>query len=352
MKKIIPVLAILFIVSAMVFVLFHNKAEVERKANNTQITTVIPVSTMMIQKQTFDSSLTKTSTIVARNEVSVVAQTSGKVIAVYVNVGSRLNAGAPMFKIDDAVLRSKLASARTAYDVARKEWERAVRLHQEQVISDSDLESYEQTFRSNEANYNSAQQDYNDSTVTAPIRGVVTDRTVDLGATVSSGSAVATLVDDSAYKITVNIGEQEVFKLKTGDAVKVETGVYSGVTLSGRIKSISGKSDAVHTFPVEVMIVSDKAHPLKSGIFGKVTFNLGTVRDALVIPREALAGSMKVPQVYVVEQGVARLRNIVVGSEADAKLVVTAGLSENERIVVSGQENLKDNATVKVINSK
>lgn len=307
---------------------------------------------MTIQKQTVESTYTKTSTIAAGNEVAVVAQTSGKVIAVYASVGSHLRAGAPLFKIDDAVLRSKLASARTAYDVARKEWERNVHLHQEQVISDFDLESSEETFQSAKANYNSAQQDYNYSTVTAPISGVVTDRAVDLGATVSSGTTVATMVDDSAYKITVNVGEQEAFKLKSGDIVKIETDVYPGVTLTGRIKSISGKSDAVHTFPVEVTIVNDKTHPLKSGIFGKVTFRLGTIRDALVIPRQALAGSLKEPQVYVIERGVAKLRSIVVGAEVDDKLVVTTGLSEKEQVVVSGQENLQDNAAIKVINAQ
>ncbi|TCL72394.1 RND family efflux transporter MFP subunit [Hydrogenispora ethanolica] len=352
MRKLIPLLLLLLIAGAMVFVLFHNKAEVDRKANNAQAATVTPVSVMTARKQTVDSSYTRTSTIVADNEVSVVAQASGKVVAVYADVGSRLNAGAPLFKIDDAVLRSKLASARTAYDVARKEWERAVRLHQEQVISDSDLESCEETFQSSKANYNAAQQDYNDATITAPVRGVVTERAVALGATVSSGTVVATLIDDSAYKITVNVGEQEAFKLKTGDAVKIETDVYPGVALSGRIRSISGKSDAVHTFPVEVQIVNDKTHPLKSGIFGKVTFHLGTLRDALVIPREALVGSVKEPRIYVAEHGVAKLRDIVVGAEVDAKLVVTAGLSENEPVIVSGQENLRDNAAIKVIHMK
>ncbi len=350
MKKALLGVIVLGLIGLMAFVLVRNKSEAEQRAKNANRQLSIPVSTTTVRRQTLQSTFSKTGTIQANNEVTVVAQTSGKVIAVYVNVGSRVNAGSPIAKIEDLVLKSKLASARTAYAVAQKDWERSRKLHEEKIISDSDLESYEKALQIAKADLDSAQDNYDNSTITAPISGVISARAVDLGATVNSGTAVATLVDNSAFKITVNVDEVQAFKLKTGDTVAIETAVYPNVKLSGGIKSISVKSDAVHTFPVEITILNDKAHPLKSGVFGKVIFELGSAANVLAIPREALVGSIKTPQVYVVENGRAVLRDLVIDSEINSYLIVKKGLNENDSVVTNGQENLSNNAAVKVIN--
>jgi RND family efflux transporter MFP subunit len=331
----------------MVFTLFHRKAEADRKANTT-VETVQSVTTITVQKQTLQSNFSKVGEIQANNQISIVSQIQGTVEAVYANVGSYLTAGAPLFKIDDELPKSNLASAETSYQKAQKDWERAQELHKQQVISDSELESAKSTLNSAEASYISAKRQYKNSYITAPISGVVADRPISLGAYVSSGTTVATLLDKSVFKVKVNVGEQEAFKLKVGDPVTVETDVYPGVLLSGRIKSISDQSDAAHTFPVEVTLPDSKEHPLKSGIFGTAHFQLETESNVLTIPREALVGSTKNPQVYVVEDGRVKLREIVVGSEIDTKLVVTKGLTENEQVVVSGQDNLTDNMAVKI----
>jgi hypothetical protein len=121
------------------------------------------------------------------------------------------------------------------------------------------------------------------------------------------------------------------------------------VTFSGRIDSISAKCDAAHNYPVKIIIHNNHSqYPLKSGMYGKATFDvLG--QDALVIPRTALAGSVKHPQVFVVEGKKARLRDIVVGDQVGTKLTVVQGLNEGDNIVYSGQDNIKDNSQVEIL---
>jgi RND family efflux transporter MFP subunit len=349
MKKVLLLFSVIVIAGIMVFTLFHRKAEADRKANTT-VDTVQSVSTITLQKQNLQSDFNKVGEIQANNQVTVVSQIQGTVQAVYANVGSYLIAGAPLFKIDDELPKSNLNSAEASYQKAQKDWERAQELHKEQVISDSELESARATMRSAEASYISAKREYKNSYITAPISGVITDRPINLGAYVSTGTTVATLLDKSIFKVKVNVGEQEAFKLKVGDPVTVETDVYPGVSFNGRIKSISDQSDAAHTFPVEVTLPDSEKYPLKSGIFGTVHFQLGSENNALTIPREALVGSVKNPQVYVFANGRVKLRDIVVGSEINTKLVVTKGLNVNEQVVSSGQDNLADNMAVKKVN--
>jgi RND family efflux transporter MFP subunit len=348
MKKLLLALSGIGIVGLMVLVLFHNKAEVEKKAKVTHSASV-PVIVTEVQLETPQTNLIKVGLIVANNEVAVVSEASGKIVGVHAGVGSYLRAGTPIVKLDDELTKANLLSAQTNYDKARKDWERAQELHNQESISSSELESARNNFLAAEAARLSAKRQYENTTITTPISGIVTARPVNLGVMVNPGTVVATIIDTASFKVTVNVGSGEVFKLKTGDRVGVATDVYPGTEFMGRIVSISDRSDEARTFPVEVGITNQKEHPLKSGIYGKVTFRLETERPVLAIPRDAVIGSIKDPQVYVVENGVAKLREIVIGSESDAKLEVIRGLSEQERVVVSGQDNLQDNATVEVM---
>jgi multidrug efflux pump subunit AcrA (membrane-fusion protein) len=86
-------------------------------------------------------------------------------------------------------------------------------------------------------------------------------------------------------------------------------------------------------------------------MFGRVHFTSLSERQALTIPREALIGSVRSAQVFVAENGVARLKSITVGQEAGKMLEVVSGLQEGEQVIVSGQNNLRDGYAINVINN-
>lgn len=85
-------------------------------------------------------------------------------------------------------------------------------------------------------------------------------------------------------------------------------------------------------------------------MFGRVNFVSMTRTETLAIPREALVGSVKNPQVFVIENGMAKRRDLVVGDLIGSKIAVLQGLREGETVVVSGQNNLKDSVTVDIVN--
>lgn len=85
-------------------------------------------------------------------------------------------------------------------------------------------------------------------------------------------------------------------------------------------------------------------------MFADVRFMDHTVEDHLVIPRQALVGSVQNAHVFVVKDGIATLRNIVIGSAYNDYLEVLSGLEAGESVVTSGQDNLENNYKVEVIN--
>jgi RND family efflux transporter MFP subunit len=345
-KKVLLLIGSLVVVVLIAFVLFNNKAEMERKANIAPITS-IPVSVVSATKQNIQRNLTQVGVIVAINDVNIVSEVSGKIINVLAKEGTYVAAGAPIVKVDDTLLNAKFLATQTSYQKSQKDWERKQALYKDQLISDAELELARQTFKATEAQYIADQKQYQNTLVTSPISGVVTSRPVNIGTMLNPGTVVANIVDISMFKVKLNVGEEDAFTLKAGDVVTIETDVYPGVKFTGRIDSISVKGDESHTYPVQVLLPNNKQYPLKSGMFGRVTFRTNN-QMALLIPRDALVGSIKNPQVFVVNDSKAALRQIVIGSEAGTNITIKKGLNEGDTVVISGQDNLRDGATVNV----
>jgi RND family efflux transporter MFP subunit len=347
MKKYIYIGVAVVLVVAVVLTLQHNKAQSEAKAaRGAETEKAVTVAVMPVKKGTLTEALSLVGTIAANNDVPIVSETSGKVKSVYTKVGQSVGGGSVLFQVDDELKYAAYQSAQVGYEKAKKDYERYEALHKDGGVSDGQLEQFRQSFKSLESQFVTARRQYTDAKIKTPIAGIVTARNVDVGAYVNMGTVVANVVDISRLKVKVSVGEADVFKLGVGDEVEITTDVYPTAILKGKIETISSKGDDAHTYPVEISLPNSKAFPLKAGMFGRVNFlSLGN-RETLVIPREALVGSVKNAEVYVADGTTAHLRKITVGRDAGMQLEVLSGLKEGEILVTGGQNNLRDGAQI------
>lgn len=348
--KIIGTVVTVVVLGLIVMTLLNNKAKSSAKAQQSELSTTLPVTAQTVAYSQLQEDLTLVGTVQANNDVTVISETSGRVKQVNIKIGDNVSAGAVLVAVDDELRQAALLSAQANFDKSKADFDRNEALFKEHAVTASQLDAARLGLKSAEAQLITARRQAKDTKVTAPISGQVTARPVDLGAQLNVGSQVATIVDISKLKVRVNVAENDVFKMKNGDKVNITTEVYPNTTFEGRIISISAKGDEAHTYPVEIGLPNSKTNPLRAGMFARTTF-VAVKRDKyLAIPREALVGSVKDAHVYVVENGnTARLRTVSIGGEADGKLAITQGLKEGENIVVNGQNNLKDGATVVVV---
>ncbi|KAF0138191.1 MAG: RND family efflux transporter MFP subunit, partial [Stygiobacter sp.] len=256
--------------------------------------------------------------------------------------------GSVLIEVDSELREAGYKAAKVAYEKAKKDLERFENLYKENSISESQIEQSRWGFQSAEAQYIVARRQLSDTKITTPISGIVTSRMVNIGSMVMGApqaTVVANVVDISKLKVKVNVAEKDVFRLKVGDKAEVTSDIFPNTTFTGTVFSISSKGDEGHTFPVEVLLNNSKQQ-LKSGMFSRVTFSPKSSADALLIPREALIGSLKDAKLFVVQNNNAKLRSIIVGKEIGTSIEVLGGLNEGEIIVINGQNNLKDNAAV------
>lgn len=350
MKKLIVFLVILVVAAVIIVILLMNKSSRESKLMQGQIEATLPVLTAAAERESLADTLSLVGTIAPFNEVTVSSETMGKVLGVYFEVGNRVGAGKTLVRVDDELKTAALESAEANFEKAKKDFERYEMLLEQKSVSEAQYESAKLQYRQTEAQLKIAEKQLHDTRIYSPLTGIVTQRLVERGTVVSPGTPVAVIVNIDRLKVKVNVPENDAFRLKTGDEVELTTEVYPGVTFSGKIYTINSKADDAHNYLVEIVMNNSRVNPLKAGMFARVNFSSLGKGEGLVIPRAALIGSIRFPQVYVVgDNNIARIRNIVVGAELGTRLEVLEGLSEGEVVVTSGQINLKDSVKVTIV---
>jgi RND family efflux transporter MFP subunit len=342
------IIAALFL-GGITFLLLRNKATMEAKASQ-PIMLIPSVTTQVAEVQNIAESLEVSGTIAAQNEVAVVSETQGRILAVYAKLGDRVQSGTPLAKVDTALKYSAYLVAKSTFEKAKRDVERLTQLRKENNASESELEGAELNVQNAKAQYIVSERQLRDAIITAPIAGTVVERSVSMGTMLTPGAPVATIVDVSTLKLRANMPEQEVLKLHVGDKVSVKADVYPDATFTGTVSFISIKGDAAHNYPIEVVLPNNAAHPIKSGMSARMSRQTHEERQAIMIPRLAIVGSIKLPSVYVVEtengKTIAKMKSIVLGVERGTNVEVVSGLQRSERLIVSGQNNVRNGAEV------
>jgi RND family efflux transporter MFP subunit len=338
------------ILVVLVLLIIRNKTAMNAPTQTSSITTAYSVSVVTVTKQSLDERISVVGTINAFNDVTVVSETQGRVVKVNVEVGDVVKAGSVLVEVDSELKDAAFKVAQVSYEKARKDLARYEALFKEHSIPDSQIEQARWTYQTAEAQFVVARRQLSDTRITTPISGVVTARFVNVGVMVMGApqaTQIANVVDLSRLKAKVNVAEHDVFQLHSGDQVDISSDVYPNVTFAGTIFSVSSKGDDSHTYPVEV-VVKDPHRQLKAGMFAQVTFRPKPSGPMLLVPRQAIVGSMQNPKLFIVKDNIAVLHSVVTAKEIGTQVAIAGGLNEGDSVVVDGQNNLTDNVTVVV----
>ncbi len=341
-------LVVLVAVAAVSFLFLGKKPDAPGRKQSQPSAMAIAVSVEAASVAAVRDSLSVVALVEAWRDVDIHAETSGIVRSVSSEVGDRKAAGQPLLRVDDEVAASALRKARVNRELARRDFERYDRLQREGAVAISNFEAVKLRLEDAEADLVAARRRVEDTAIKAPFAGVVTSRLVEVGDLVQPGMKVANMVDLSKLKIVSSIPEKQVASIAEGMAVQVTTDVWPGKVFLAKVLSVSAKSSRDHTYRVESVMENPKETPCRAGMFARTAFVGSSSRQALLIPRRALTGSIASPEVFVVSGGRARLKKIVAGGEYGSSIEVLQGLAAGDRVVVSGQSDLDDGSPVTV----
>lgn len=329
--------------------------------------TAIPVVVQTVLKQTLVNNLELSGTVTSPRVSQISTSVPGLVSAVHFDSGASVSAGDLLLELDPALeeiairqvdaeialAEAELADVYRRLGIARNLAERSFGPQNAVDTLKTEVATKAATIERTKALRASAVERLERHTVKAPYAGVISRRMAEAGQWIVPGTTVFELVDMSELRIDVPIPQQYYPQIKNGAEVTASFDALPDVVVPARVGALVPVSDpAVRTFTLRVLPESDTI-AITPGMSARVHIELQSGRKGLVVSRDAL---VRYPDgritVWVIEENedknLVKERRIEIGDAFDGVVHVRSGLKEGERVVVRGNESLREGQTVRL----
>ena len=350
--------------------------------NDVRTTRVITVATATPLKQDLDIRLTYTADIIPNQAVNLFSRVDGYIGKIYVDKGDLVKANQLLVEIDHtdyqhavnqakanlAAARARVAQQDASVRNATLTLHRMRALIKDQFVSQQDLDNAQVSYDAAAAALDSlgaqvqqmavaqAQAETNlaYSYIRAPFAGYVAERNLDLGAYVSGATAgtstisrgILTLHEIQTVRILIEVVEKDVPLIQVGQKADVRAEAYPERIFEGTVtRIVQALNRATRTMTVEVDL-PNKDHVLKGGMFARVEVLVGSHRNAIQIPIDAVSRLEDAQYVYIVREGKAQRMPVEIGVREDSRVEITKGLDGSEQVIVSGKDLVHDGTAV------
>ena len=311
-------------------------------------TAALPVVTADVVRETVSNFLVATTTLSAERSLDVLARASGEVVEVLVEEGDAVRGGQLLAQLDPSDARLALAEAQAHYDNIQREYTRTVELAKHGGVTDQELENQRYQIELRTIALERSRQQLANTEVRSPITGIVGERSVTTGATISTNTRLFHVLDPDPLLAVIHIPDAGRQSLRAGLGVQIQAA--GGVQASGVIDRISPVVEA-ESGTVKVTVELDGAGTgagaLVPGSFVTVLVPTETRPNAVVVPKRAILLERDQSIVYRVQEGVAVRTPVAVGLSAQDLVEITSGLSVGDVVVTIGNESLRDGAPVR-----
>jgi len=368
------------------------------------------VETALVNATTIVETVSATGKIQPEIEVKISSMVSGEIISLPVIEGQVVKKGDLLVKINPDLYTSSLnrtiaglsgskaglTQAEAQFREAKSSYERNKVLFQKGIISKSDWDKSIASFevakatkesayfsvKSASASVSEAQDNLGRTIIYAPADGTISMLNVELGERVlgtqqMTGTEILRVANLNNMEVEVDVNENDIVKIKVGDAAKVEVDAYLKKQFKGTVTSISNSAssaltaDQVTNFKVKVRILKESYmdllegkpaaySPFRPGMTATVDIITKTKKNILVVPisavvvksdtaavsdvkamepsddkKEAPKSDKKFECVFVKVGDKAKIRVIKTGIQDDTNIEVKSGLKKGD-VVITG----------------
>jgi len=285
-------------------------------------------------------------------ELKFSAEKSGKVTKVLVKEGDYVSVGQTLAIVRSDVINVNAENANAVYQNAVADYNRFENAFKTGGVTKQQLDQAKIAMVNAKSQLTQANINVGDTRIKAPISGLINKKFIEPGSILAGmpPSELFEIVNVSKLKLKVTVNESQVASLKVGTTVNVGTNVYPDKNFTGKITFVAPKADASLNFPVEIEIANNATKDLKAGMYGTAKFASNQQKQTLkIVPRNAFVGSVSSNQIFVIENGTAKLKKVTAGRILGDKVEILNGLNDGETVIVTGQINLQDGSKVEVI---
>ena len=319
-------------------------------AHGQQVSNAGAVTTVVVERGEFHEIVLLDGVIEAVQQSTVSAQTSGTVQSLPYDVDDSVAAGELIVQLEDSEQRSRLRQAEAGLEEAeaaltdaRQRFERIESVHERGLVSRQEFDQARNNLAAARARVerataavSEAQEQLSYTRVLAPYGGILTERHVEIGESVSPGQPLLSGLSLEQLRVVVDLPQRYAELARSERQAKV-TLADGRVLETGEMTFYPYANPQTHTFRLR-MRLSDPNGTLFPGMLVKVSVPVAR-REALWIPTSGLIQRSEMRAVFVLdEQDRPRLRQVRTGTRDNGRLEILAGLSEGERVVTNPSE--------------
>lgn len=339
--------AVLVAVPALVTLAGCQGQQASRAESATESTpAALPVSVVKTTQEDVPRRVSVTGTLAAWEEATVSLEADGRLIEVRVDLGDVVQKGGVLARVSPEAYEYRKAQADAELEAAEADFKRLETLVGKDMATRQQLDESRRRQGIARANAELTAKQLRDTTLRAPIDGLVSRRMVNLGEYVRVGTPAFALVGTSQLKLRADVPERYASDVKAGDPVEAVFEAFSGQVLQGEVVRI-GPAVATDTrsFPIEARFENSDRR-VKPGTFAKATIRTGTEEQSVTVPEAAVATFAGNPRVFVVEEEKALERPIEIAGRYQDRIMVAKGLAAGETVVSSGVDMLSNGVKV------
>ncbi len=327
---------------------------------------LVPVEAASIERGSIEAVLRFSTNLEAETEVQVFSEASRQVVELLVEEGDSVRQGQLLVRLKDDEQKSALAKAEIQYENAARELRRQKNLFEKELISEKAFNDATFEVEQLQISIDDAKRELSYTEVRAPISGVITQRMVNRGDTLTMNQHLFDIVDFESIVARVFVPEKEVPRLAVGQKARLFATPLGADGRVGRVMRIAPVVDS-RSGTVKTTVAIPRIQGLRPGMFVEVELVTEVHPDALLIPKRAIVYDNDQAFLFRVVANDDRGDgdDLEVGSKAEFKaerVLIQAVLEDRDfvepaagvlepgdRVVTAGQAGLKDGAGVRML---
>ena len=367
------------------------------KANTAEHVQVMEVTTEPVIERSIQRAFEVVGSLEAEDKVTLSSQASGTLDEIKVDVGTNVNRGQVIARIDarelklrvdqaEAALRQAEArlgisrgekydprkqpdvrQAAAALERARYDWTAAQNLVKNGDISRQAFDVAQRNYEQAEARYQSAienarnldasveekrayldlaKKQLKDVDIVTPISGVVKEKLSSKGEYLQPGKPVVTVVQINPLRLKIEAPESLSSTIKLGLTVKLTVDGFPDREFSGVIKRINPSLDERNRSLIAEAQVQNADGTLRPGMFARVQVMSSAKSTALMVPANAVVSIAGVNKVFVSESDKAVERLVRLGDKDGNLVEIIEGIRGGENVITSNMDKLQDGVQI------
>ena len=372
----------------------------------------LSVATALAARQTISTSLQLDGQIAPLESSTLSFQQAGPISAIYVNVGDRVSQGELLAKIDDSTLRAQLAAAeatasqaganarsqqitlpltantnqaalagaRAALANAQLNYNQSMQLFKQGYLSQSALAAARSQFAAAQSDFNRAlgsvqgnsanvetvnaaqagaqaaraqagllQTEIAQTALYAPFDGVVSERLMDPGAMAGPAAPVFQISRIDDVWLNINVPDSDLAYVRSGKSIAFTSSSLPGRTFTGIVSTVNAVPTAGTLSYLARVRQPNPDGVLRGGMLVSVVIVKELHRDAVVVPRSAIAQTAAGSQIFLVQDGKAKAVPVQVGIQTDTMAqVISNGVQPGNAVITTRPDALRDGSPVSV----